>query len=251
MLLATWAMCSVIATFAAPFETSHLFETDVRFVFWTCISGGCILLLQVSRALAVRWIGPGRQVLFDVVMVVVCTVAGALYAYFVTNAFLWATSGMLITFGFAFSSTCLVVSSVYILRRVIPGLEDPDFTLARARLGPAPRPVPRLQRRLENKQAEIVRLTVHDHFVIVITDKGQEQLRMRFADAVDEMAPLAGYCTHRSHWVPADTIVGYEKDCGKHFLRLTNGDLVPISRKYYPNLQAAGWIAQEVPVNEA
>ena len=59
---------------------------------------------------------------------------------------------------------------------------------------------PRLMRRLPDEiKAPILRLTVRDHHVDVFTEKGEVELRLRFADAVDEMEGVDGLCVHRSH----------------------------------------------------
>ncbi|WP_170769973.1 LytTR family DNA-binding domain-containing protein [Ruegeria lacuscaerulensis] len=100
---------------------------------------------------------------------------------------------------------------------------------------------PRLTRRLpKGFSGQIYRLAVRDHSVDVVTSEGTFTIRSRLSDAIDEMEPVLGYCTHRSHWVVGSAIAGVEKHGGKTFLRLENGDLVPISRKYKPMLEQQG-----------
>jgi len=84
------------------------------------------------------------------------------------------------------------------------------------------------------------RFRQRDHFVDVITDTGTQTLRLRFADAVDEMEPAKGFLTHHSHWMSQDAIEGVERQDGKLFLRLNNNDIVPVSRTYRPALADAG-----------
>lgn len=103
--------------------------------------------------------------------------------------------------------------------------------------------IPRLARRLpDGFSGRILRLTVEDHFVDVVTDVENYRIRMRFSDAVDEMEPCIGFCTHRSHWVALDAVEGVHREAGKVLLKMTNGDLVPISRKYRPNVEEAGFL---------
>ncbi|MCA0873166.1 LytTR family transcriptional regulator [Seohaeicola saemankumensis] len=100
---------------------------------------------------------------------------------------------------------------------------------------------PRLARRLpDDFEGPILRLAVRDHLVDVVTPKDTYRIRMRFADAIDEMDTVAGYCTHRSHWVARHAIAGVERETGRINLLLTNGDLVPVSRSYRPDLEEAG-----------
>ncbi len=104
-------------------------------------------------------------------------------------------------------------------------------------------PVPRLYSRLpETFSGQVFRLAVRDHCVDVVTSEGVFTIRSRFTDAIAEMEPVEGHCAHRSHWVVDSAIEGTEKQGGKTFLRLSNGDLVPISRKYRPGLEQAGLI---------
>ncbi len=98
-------------------------------------------------------------------------------------------------------------------------------------------PRPRLFNRLPAKfEGQVYRLTVRDHYVDVVTSDGTFTIRSRFTDAIAEMEPVQGHCTHRSHWVVDSAIVGVEKEKGKSFLHLSNGDQVPVSRKYKQQL---------------
>jgi len=102
---------------------------------------------------------------------------------------------------------------------------------------------PRLMRRLPDEiKAPILRLTVRDHHVDVFTEKGEVELRLRFADAVDEMEGVDGLCVHRSHWVTVAAVTGNEKVNGRIFLILKDGAKIPVSRKYRDNVARRGLI---------
>lgn len=133
---------------------------------------------------------------------------------------------------------CAISLCICVFRRVIPGFEKTGYFGPKSEQEP---PSPRLVRRLSPDFAEpILRLSVRDHFVDVVSLTGHEAIRMRFADAIDEMDTVIGYCTHRSHWVARNAIVGVKRENGKICLELINGDLVPVSRKYKPELEAVG-----------
>ncbi|WP_165759819.1 LytTR family DNA-binding domain-containing protein [Falsiruegeria litorea] len=129
----------------------------------------------------------------------------------------------------------IFASGLLVLRRSFPGLDSQ-----------APKEEeqiiqPRLYRRLpEGFEGPILRLTVHDHSVDVVTMDEVITIRSRFADAIDEMEPVLGYCTHRSHWVTREAIESVERTGGRIYIRLINGDQVPVSRKYKPKLEEAG-----------
>lgn len=136
--------------------------------------------------------------------------------------------------------------SVSLIRRFVPGVRNPFHEMG---IG-LPPPRARLAERLPSPGAQILRLTVEDHFVDVVTSEGTERLRMRFADAVAEMEPIVGHITHRSHWVSADSIDRAERKAGRWVLRLVNGDTVPVSRGCQPALIEAG-IIPDSPSPEA
>lgn len=102
---------------------------------------------------------------------------------------------------------------------------------------------PRLENRLpKGFDGDILRLAVRDHYVDVVTTAGTFTIRSRFTDAISEMEPVPGHCTHRSHWVTDSAILEIQKSKGKSYLRLRNDDLVPVSRKYRPQLEEDGLI---------
>ena len=101
--------------------------------------------------------------------------------------------------------------------------------------------VARIVKRLpETFEGKIIHLTVDGHIVRVITDADTFELRMRFADAVDEVSELDGIFTHRSHWVALAEIANVGSVNGRPCLLMSNGEEVPVSRKYQPALEALG-----------
>lgn len=101
--------------------------------------------------------------------------------------------------------------------------------------------VARLVRRLpEDFCGKIVHLAIDGHIVQVITNVGTFDLRMRFSDAVDEVSEITGICAHRSHWVALAEIAETITVKGRPCLVLSNGDMVPVSRKYEPDLGVLG-----------
>ena len=87
---------------------------------------------------------------------------------------------------------------------------------------------------------KIVHLAIDGHIVWVIINVGTFDLRMRFSDAVDEVAEITGICAHRSHWVAIAKITETITVKGRPCLVLSNGDMVPVSRKYEPDLGVLG-----------
>lgn len=100
---------------------------------------------------------------------------------------------------------------------------------------------PPLYRRIDAADpGPILRIEAMNHYVTVVTPQAEYQLRLRFADAVEQMDGADGVVTHRSHWVARDAVVGVQRENGRLFLRLKDRTLVPVSRKYRATLDEAG-----------
>lgn len=101
----------------------------------------------------------------------------------------------------------------------------------------------RLVMRLEPDLRGTLRaISVRDHYVDVLTNKGRGSLLMRFADAMEEAKPVEGVQVHRSHWVAWDEIEAVETAGSRSVLRLREGITVPVSRNHREKLAARGLI---------
>ena len=78
----------------------------------------------------------------------------------------------------------------------------------------------------------IISMHAEDHYLRVVTDKGEALILMRLRDAIAAMNVDAGMQTHRSHWVATTSNPALIKQNGKSALKLDDGRIVPISRHY-------------------
>lgn len=92
--------------------------------------------------------------------------------------------------------------------------------------------LPALARRLkpELRAATILALEAEDHYVRIHTALGSELVLMRLADAIAEMAGVAGAKPHRSWWVAADAAAFLKRENGRMTITLKTGVAVPVSR---------------------
>ncbi|WP_164659754.1 LytTR family DNA-binding domain-containing protein [Tropicibacter sp. Alg240-R139] len=234
VLVPVLVFLTLLAAQAKPFGTEGVSFLG-RFTFWSAVMVVGALIAHFSARCIQRYAENHKQIVRDVATVALVTILFTPVLW----TLIWLTAlpetkdiPNLITmlqYGTIFASGLLV------LRRSFPGLE-PQSAQEEGQIIQ-----PRLYRRLpEGFEGPVLRLTVHDHSVDVVTIDETITIRSRFADAIDEMEPIIGYCTHRSHWVTRDAIESVERTGGRIYIRLINGDHVPISRKYKPKLEEAG-----------
>ena len=88
------------------------------------------------------------------------------------------------------------------------------------------------------KRGKLICLQMDDHYLNVITDKGEHLLLMRFKDALSKLEHYDGFQTHRSWWVAKEAVSDTKKDGRKLILVLQNGTEVPVSQTYLANTKA-------------
>jgi hypothetical protein len=236
--LAVWCISSMSVSLAGPFGTFAVLSYGARLSYWGIIIGLSIVIGAFVRAISYTRFPANQPVEQDMLSVFLMTLIFSPLLYGITKLYLPDNQVIHSNVALLIFYVAAISTAVFVLRRLIPGVERVTYLMASDA-----KPLPRLLRRLpEDFVGPILRLSVRDHFVDVVTPKQTYTIRMRFGDAIEEMQGVAGYCTHRSHWVVADVIQEVLHCGAKTQVRLVNGDMVPVSRKYRPNLVDAGLI---------
>lgn len=116
-----------------------------------------------------------------------------------------------------------------------------DAAVEQAAPAPAEPSGPILLKRLPLPQRGALRyLSMQDHYVDVVTDKGHALLLMRLSDAIAETAPTRGLQIHRSHWIALDAVRSVSKGEGKAVVEMADGTKLAISRSYVAAAREAG-----------
>lgn len=249
-----WLLLTVTAAVMGPFNTLTLMEPAPRILYW----GVLIFLARAISTLLVLFIArivPDRRSWgFDGLHILAMTVVFSPVVDLWTRLMLSHRGQHLPHFLRICLFVALISAVVHTSKRVMRA-DNPGFlrqedgalrtsvALEQAEMDSPVQtePGPRLMRRLpDNAVGPVLRLSARDHFVEVVLPEATHSLRMRFTDAIHEMDGIEGYCAHRSHWVVRSAIVGIERDRSRIFLRLCNGDQVPVSRTYRPRLEQAG-----------
>ena len=247
--LLVWSLGSVLVALAGPFGTYGSMSFTQRLLFWGLVIVSSSFVSAGLRRLAARLVPDDRPWRRDGLVVGLMSVVFTPVVWTVDWAIAHEPGSAPLSFlRLMFFVACITIG-VCAMRRVIrthfvarPESAAPILEAASADAAPAAEP-PRLIRRLPGSfDGRIIRLNVNDHRVMVVTTEGEYAIRLRFGDAVEEMDTVDGFCTHRSHWVARQAVQGAEKERGKTYLRLVNGDRVPVSRTYMPELEDAGLI---------
>ncbi|MGH1578751.1 LytTR family DNA-binding domain-containing protein [Planktotalea sp.] len=106
---------------------------------------------------------------------------------------------------------------------------EPVETIARARL------FSRLPNSL--REAQLISMSMQDHYVEINTTLGSEMLLMRLSDAIDLLDGLEGAQTHRSHWAAKLHSVSMSKVGRRHELLLSNGQKLPVSNSFKDDVE--------------
>lgn len=231
--LALWIAIGLVMAVLGPFGSSErpFYE---RVVYWLgCIVGGGVIGIGIDET--VRRVTDGFWVRVLVVSVLMTPPVTVLVWFmnhgFVGTPLIWET---LIEPWFEVFVVCV---SVMLFRQLVwarpvvvlaPTDEDP-FAAFRRRLS------------AKRRSAKLIAVEAEDHYLRVHTDNGEELIAARFGDALNELAKVAGFRTHRSWWVAADAIDTVRWLRGRGEARLKCGLVVPISRSQAGALKGAGW----------
>lgn len=241
-MLALLAILTGVAVVAQPYGSYGHLPLGVRVIYWggivaSAIPGAILFDLVAARVFptASHW----RRVTVATLLAMGVFTPWVIFWNWVFVPYYPALDARALRIFADVSVTALSVFSLLAVFRETGAREaGPDATDTHVP-DQVPEIRPLLSARLAHPDARIIRLSANDHLIEVVSECGTEQIRMRFADAVKEMAPVAGCCVHRSHWIASAAATQIQRKQGKLFVVLTNGDEIPVSRTYRPELEAA------------
>lgn len=233
------AVVAAILGYAGPFDTFAELTLAPRIAYWTVIvfvtygvgmTAGLVLMHRLQRFMHTHWarvltIGFGASVPVTLVVALID------FGFLKGNPFLPPDIFLLFSY-------CLAVSlGVGVLHEL---LARPAPLAASAA---AAATMPGILERLPHPQrGRLLALSVRDHYVEVLTDRGRGLVLMRLSDAIKETGTVVGLQIHRSHWVALDAVVRVSRVDGKVAVELPNGDRLPVSRGFLPAARAAGLV---------
>ncbi len=232
----TWrvlALVSVIVGLVGPFGTFGNVALVERLAYWGLLVVGSFFLVTFSLGLSDGWLA--RRLRSKAVVVTLgALVAAAPVSLFILGVgYLFGMNTDGSDLPVLYRNAAAVTLGVSLLFLLLQRVRQPVSNVG----------APAIQRRLPmERRGALIRMSVHDHYVEVVTAHGTSLVLMRLRDAMAETAPSAGLQVHRSHWVAFDGVVGCRRENGRVLLEMRDGFAVPVSRSFMRAARDAGLV---------
>ena len=150
----------------------------------------------------------------------------SLVAFFLALGGYFSATGLLIQYVYVYAVCLVMVASGVVVAqaRRAPPLGAAEASDARATF------LERLP--VKYRGAAIWAISSEDHYLRIHTDRGEELILMRLADAMRELSGAGGLQVHRSWWVATDGVADTRREGGKLWLVLKSGKEAPVSRTF-------------------
>jgi hypothetical protein len=233
------AAIGLLMGFLGPFDSDSAPATE-RYVYWMiCIVGGGLIGVVADERLGRRITRPWRRVAAVSVLMTppVTLLVLVTQSLLVDQPITWPAYGWLLWQVWPIMLAVMAVRAL-VWRR--PPVRVETRTVIAP---PLPEAEAAFRRRLSAKrrEARLIAIEAHDHYLKVHTDAGAEMITLRFADALDDLALAHGWRVHRSWWVAAGAVEGVQWRRGAGEIRLAGGLTAPVSRTYRSVMKEAGW----------
>lgn len=241
----------VVVAVAGPFGTFNAMDLGRRLLYWGAVGGSSVLIGGLCRMQVEKQLPDCERFLQRLAVFALAALPITIDVWAISQMSFWGSSARegIVSFLFFVPLIMVAVSLLYLML--------PNFSEAGPRPGESDaqaseeggeeggedgegqtRWTPRLLRRISGApDARVLHLSARDHIVEITTCAGQDTVRMRFRDALDE---IDGLRVHRSHWVAREAIDRIERDGARVFVLLRNGERIPVSRNYQTALKERG-----------
>ncbi|WP_051279792.1 LytTR family DNA-binding domain-containing protein [Hellea balneolensis] len=231
-MMATSAIAGVILSILGPYGTTA-FSLPLRFIYWLglCMAGGlgaaAFDTLMTRKNVPYKpWASALGQSIGATLMVSLILLGFTIATYG------WPGWFHILTMPFF----------IWVISIIICGVGE--LSRQRKHIVPLENKRPDIFERLKPslREADIYALSSEDHYVRIMTSKGDDLILMRLSDAIKEMSPVKGLQTHRSYWVAEAGVDKMKSQDGKLSILLKNSETVPVSRNKAKTVREAGWV---------
>lgn len=240
-VLGAMLVIALLLGFVGPFGTLETMSLVQRLAYWAAIVACSYGLAYSVSVLVSRSFGIGRKVKATWARILVF---GAIAAVPVTVA---VSAVDLVALGrLPNGLPALFLQCTLIGLCVMAMLEIVDASIRQAAserpvAAPPLGPPPIVERLPPPQRGKLISLSVADHYVEVVTERGRGLVLIRLGDAIAETTGVPGLQIHRSHWVATDAIRRLVRLEGKPLLELSDGRRLPVSRSYIEQVREAGF----------
>ena len=230
----SWQIALVILGFGFVFSLLGVYDTHglpfyMRLTFWTATMATGITASILATPFLANHALKGHH---PVVHVIAGSLIASIPVTFVLTIFnptlnfnsplkIWV-----LQFGYVLLISLVVGASSYPFMKKIGAFGGDKETVA----GEASTFLKRLP--LKYHDATLYGFSAEDHYLRVYTDKGEELILLRFADAMRDLTNAEGLQVHRSWWVATSAVVSVQTEGGKKVLVLKSDTKVPVSRTF-------------------
>ena len=237
-----WALLSLVVAAAGPFGSFQGHGFGVRLGFWSSTIALSIILANVVAICAHTLFAKLPELAREGLCLMIFSTIFTPVVWGMARLFLGAEQPLPLSPVMMFLFIAAIAGSTIVIRmfflRESSAQSEPEEQATTASINEPP-----ILARLEScKRGAVIAISARDHYVEVVTDKGTDQLLMRFGDAIGELQGVQGVRVHRSHWVAQQAVRAAERRNGRLFLKLQNGAEVPVSRNYRADVERAGLI---------
>ncbi len=229
IVIISYLTLTSLSIIAGPFNTYQQIPMFLRIPYWAGVIAFCfIVAILVQYFLSKMPQNNVKQKVFiQVSKALLIAIMIALFLFFL-NSLLWADIPTLPNF---ISYLMLTIPISVVLTVMIP------FFISIIGVKTTKQKIALLRRLPAHLGSNILYLSVQDHYVEVITDKGSHLILMRFNDAITELNGLEGIQIHRSYWVNLTAVKAVKNNKGKKTLIITNEIELPISRTRWASIK--------------
>ncbi|WP_055047448.1 LytTR family DNA-binding domain-containing protein [Devosia sp. A16] len=240
-VLAAMLVIALLLGLVGPFGTLETMSLVQRLAYWAAIVVSSYGLAYAVARMLSRSFGIGRRLRSSWSRILVFGAIAGLPVTVAVSAVDLVALGRLPT-----DLPMLYLQCTLIGLCVMAMLEIVDTSLGQAAAQPSPAPAPPgpppiVERLPPPQRGRLVSLSVADHYVEVVTERGRGLVLIRLGDAIGETTGVPGLQIHRSHWVALSAIRRLVRTEGKPMLELADGRRLPVSRSYIEAVREAGF----------
>lgn len=237
----SWQIALVILGFGLVFSILGVYDTYglpfyMRATFWTTtMATGIIASILVTPFLVNRALKGHHFVLHIFVGAVLASIPVTLVLTIFNPTFNFNSSlkTWAIQFGYVLIISLVVGAANYPFMKKIGAIGE-NRDLGEVQVAGF---LQRLPRKFHS--AALYGFSAEDHYLRVYTDRGEELVLLRFADALRELSNANGLQVHRSWWVMKDSVTDVRTEAGKKVLILKSDVSAPVSRTYIKQAKQA------------